>query len=131
MIKETVKLIILITFFITSFGTIKTWGWELKDEDIGGKGEKIMEAMRFEYPEIKDPETKKRYRLNWCYFNAEPESCGMTAADAFCRKFDYGGAVNWKEDKDIGRFHHTWMMGAEEVCRQKFCSGFIFIDCSD
>jgi hypothetical protein len=53
-------------------------------------------------------------------------NCGQPAADYFCRKENFVGALGYKEAERIG---HTKILKTGQICQEPKCSGFAYIDC--
>ena len=125
-----IVLILIITCLAITLSALKIWSLEPWELEMGtGKGEQTIRPMRFNNPKIKDPNSGKMYRLDWCFHWGK--NCGKVAADAFCKNYGFKYAKNYEQDSDIGHLTPTLVMGDSLICPQKYCDGFIFIECAE
>ena len=64
-------------------------------------------------------------RLDWCL--SWGTNCGKPAADNFCKRRRFMGAINFASEPGVGR---TRVSGTNQICNGTFCVGFKTITCS-
>jgi hypothetical protein len=67
------------------------------------------------------------YRLDWC-LNWGTD-CGQPAADNFCKRRRWTGALDFAVAPNIGASDPTMVSGNNQVCDQSGCAGFKYITC--
>jgi hypothetical protein len=66
-------------------------------------------------------------RLDWCLNWGT--GCGQPAADNFCMRRRWTGALEFAADPNIGASEPTMVSGSGKVCDQSNCTGFQYITC--
>jgi hypothetical protein len=79
------------------------------------------DARTFEKPRWND------YRLDWCLNWGT--NCGQPAADNFCMRRRWTGALDFAADPNIGASTPTMVSSNNQVCDQSGCTGFKYITC--
>ena len=67
------------------------------------------------------------YRLDWCLNWGT--NCGQPAADNFCMRRRWTGALDFAADPNIGASEPTMVSSNNQVCNQSNCTGFKYITC--
>jgi hypothetical protein len=70
---------------------------------------------------------RDNYRLDWC-LNWGTQ-CGQPAADNYCHRHRWTGALDFAADPNIGTSEPTITSGSYKVCDQSSCTGFAYITC--
>jgi hypothetical protein len=79
------------------------------------------DSRTFEKPRWND------YRLDWCLNWGT--GCGQPAADNFCMRRRWTGALDFAADPNIGASDPTMVISGNRVCDQSGCTGFKYITC--
>ncbi|TBW37408.1 hypothetical protein EYW49_11675 [Siculibacillus lacustris] len=66
-------------------------------------------------------------RLDWCLTWAR--ACGKPAADAFCERRGYVGALNFAMEPNVGATEPTRLITGA-VCDADMCNGFTHVSCA-
>jgi hypothetical protein len=67
------------------------------------------------------------YRLDWCLNFGS--GCGRPAADNFCMRRRWTGALDFAAAPNIGSSEPTMVSSNNQVCDQSNCTGFQYITC--
>jgi hypothetical protein len=81
----------------------------------------INDSKKYEKPRWFD------YRLDWCLNWGT--NCGQPAADNFCMRRRWTGALDFAADPNIGSSEPTMVSSNNQVCDQSTCTGFKYITC--
>jgi len=67
-------------------------------------------------------------RLDWCL--TWGANCGKPAADAFCTRYRFTGAKDFRAEK-VGTSATTQLFGSDQTCvNHDYCTAFAYITCS-